>query len=215
MEKPELSKSLAPFFEKLEKLSKIQRILIFCGILIVTVGIFVYALWLPKLDEIKKLESEYDKLSKKLDVAERTAKTLPDFENKMQKADTKLKMVLKALPETKEIPALLESISLCGQDAGLEFILFQPKGERNKNFYAEIPVSIQVVGKYHNVATFFDKVARLPRIVNIDDIKLNVEKGSKDNRLFISCTAITYKFIDAKVSKSEKKGKKKGRRGRK
>ncbi|MFH2043913.1 MAG: type 4a pilus biogenesis protein PilO [Pseudomonadota bacterium] len=211
MEKPELSKSLAPIFEKLEKLSKIQRILIFCGILIATVGIFVYALWLPKLDKIKKLDSEYNKLTKKLDIAVKTSKTLPEFKDKMYKADVKLKIVLKALPEKKEIPTLLESISLCGQDAGLEFILFQPQGERQKNFYAEIPVSIQVIGKYHNVATFFDKVARLPRIVNINNINMKVDKG---NKLFTSCTAVTYRFLKADASKSKKKGKKKGRRRR-
>ncbi|MBU1055631.1 MAG: type 4a pilus biogenesis protein PilO [Proteobacteria bacterium] len=211
MEKPELSKSLAPIFEKLEKLSKIQRILIFCSILIAAVGIFVYALWLPKLDKIKKFESENQELTKKLNIAEKTSKSLPEFKAKMLKADIKLKIVLKALPEKKEIPTLLESISLCGQDAGLEFILFQPKGEKQNNFFAEIPVSIQVIGKYHNVAIFFDKVARLPRIVNIDNINMKVDKG---NNLFTSCTAVTYRFLKADASKSKNKGKKKGRKRR-
>lgn len=215
MEKPEFSKSIAPIFEKLEKLSKTQRILIFCGILIAIVGIFVYTMWLPKFDKINKLESEYKQLTSKLDAAKRTAKNLPEFKEKMSIADAQLKIVTKALPETKEIPTLLESISLCGQDAGLEFVLFQPENEQNKNFYAEIPVSMQVSGKYHNVATFFDKVARLPRIVNINNISMKIDQAKKDNELFTSCTAVTYKFLDLKASEPAGKAMKKGRIPRK
>ncbi len=208
MEKPELSKSIPPVFEKLEKLSKTQRILIFCGILIATVAIFIYTLWVPKIDKIKKLESEYKQLTNKLDAAKRTAKNLPEFKEKMNIADAKLNIVMKALPETREIPHLLESISLCGQNAGLEFILFQPGGEIIKNFYAEIPVAIQVTGKYHNVAIFFDKVARLPRIVNINNITMNPEQTKQNNELMTSCTAVTYKFMDVKPSAPGQKSKK-------
>ncbi|MBU3949322.1 MAG: type 4a pilus biogenesis protein PilO [Proteobacteria bacterium] len=216
MEKPELSKSIAPIFEKLEKLSKIKRILIFCGILIVIVGVFVYTMLLPKFDKISKLESEYKTLTNKLNTAKRTASSLPEFKEKMNNADMQLKIVMQALPETKEIPTLLESISLCGQDAGLEFILFQPGNEINKNFYAEIPVSIIVTGKYHNVATFFDKVARLPRIVNINDISMKPDdKNKNEEQLLTSCTAITYKFLDAKDSAPAEKVNKKGIKARK
>ncbi|MGB5156099.1 type 4a pilus biogenesis protein PilO [Desulfobacterium sp. N47] len=212
MEKPEVSKSLAPIIEKLEKLSKIQRILIFCGILVFTFAIFYFTMLSPKRDEIEKLELEYKQLTAKLDVAKRTAKNLPEFKEKMNKADAQLKIVMQVLPEKKEIPTLLESISLCGQDAGLEFILFQPQNERNKQFYAEIPVLIQVTGKYHNVAIFFDKVARLPRIVNINNISMKVDQSKKDNSLLTSCTAITYRFLDAKATAPPGKAIKKGRR---
>jgi type IV pilus assembly protein PilO len=117
---------------------------------------------------------------------------------------------MKALPEKKEIPTLLASVSRSGQDAGLEFLLFQPKNENNKDFYAEIPVAIEVTGSYHNVALFFDKVARLSRIVNIDNINLTAQKAKEAGKglsLKTSCTAITYRFIESEGKK--KKGKKK------
>ena len=107
---------------------------------------------------------------------------------------------MKALPEKKEIPNLLASISSSGQDSGLEFALFEPKPENNKDFYAEIPVAVKVSGSYHNVASFFDKVSRLPRIVNIDNISITAQKQTKKEGLSLStsCTAITYRFIEKK-----------------
>jgi type IV pilus assembly protein PilO len=208
MEKPDISKSIAPIFEKLEKLSKVKRFLLFSGIIIVIVAAFVYFILFPKIQQYQKLSTEYSALDKKLIAAKKTAAELPKLREEFNKAEIQLKEVMKALPESKEIPSLLESISLSGQEAGLEFNLFQPGNEINQSFYAEIPVSIQISGKYHNVAVFFDKVARLPRIVNIKDVLMKVDQTKKSSDLVTTCTAVTYKFLDIKEQpeKSEKKG---------
>jgi type IV pilus assembly protein PilO len=83
---------------------------------------------------------------------------------------------LNLLPNTKEIPALLKTITQLGTDSQLEFVLFSPQRERPKDFYMEIPVSIQVSGSYHNVAVFFDKVGRMDRIINILNVDMKPEK---------------------------------------
>ncbi len=198
MEKPDISKSIAPIFEKLEKLSKIKRFVLFGGIAVAIIAVVIYFIFLPKIKEFQRLSAEYSALDKKLAAAKKTAQELPKLTEEFNKAEIQLKVVMKALPESKEIPSLLESISLSGQEAGLEFVLFQPGSERNKSFYAEIPVSIQISGKYHNVAVFFDKVARLPRIVNIQDIVMKVDPSKKTNDLVTTCSAVTYKFLDIK-----------------
>ncbi|RPH52332.1 MAG: protein PilO [Desulfobacteraceae bacterium] len=208
MEKPSISKSIATVFEKLEKLSKIQRMLFFGGTLLLIIAIFGYFMYFPKMQELKKLGSEYEDLEKKLTAAKKTAKNLSKVKEEMNNAESQLKIVMKALPETREIPTLLESISLSGQDAGLEFVLFQPGNEQDKSFYAEIPVSIQISGKYHNVALFFDKVARLPRIVNIQDINMEPDTAKKNNELLTTCTAVTYRFLEAKAAEPAAEDKK-------
>jgi type IV pilus assembly protein PilO len=208
MEKPSISKLIAPVFEKLEKISKIQRMLFFGGTLFLIVGIFGYFMYFPKMQALKKMGSEYEDLEKKLSAAKKTAKNLPKVKEEMNNAESQLKIIMKALPETREIPSLLESISLSGQDAGLEFVLFQPGNEQDKSFYAEIPMSIQVSGKYHNVALFFDKVARLPRIVNIQDINIEPDPAKKNNELLTTCTAMTYRFLEAKAAAPADKAKK-------
>ena len=189
--------------DKIGKLTKLYKILLCLGLFVLLVGPFVYFSFLPKITKISGLKNEH---TTRLVTAKAKANRLKYYQDKLKDAEMEFKIVMKKLPEKKEIPALLSSISQSGRDAGLEFLLFQPEPEQNKDFYAEIPVSIKVTGNYHNVALFFDKVARLSRIVNIDDINMTAGKGG--NALETSCTAVTYRFVETKP-KTETKPKKK------
>lgn len=184
-----------PIFDKLEQLSKIQRIAIWAGLLILLIVAFVYFSYLPKLKTIDKLKSNLTRIEKELEVAKKNARQLNTYRKKMQDAEEQFKIVMRALPEKEEIPTLLTGISKAGKNSGLNFILFQPKAEIKKDFYAEIPVAMEVVGDYHGVATFFESVAELNRIVNIRGIKMMPE--DEGETLKTTCTAVTYKFIEA------------------
>ncbi len=206
MKKPELSlESIEPFFEKISKLSQLQRVLISGGIFLIFIGLFVWLSYWPKFTEIGKIKDSLKKLEKELKAAKKDAKDLKKYKKRMKEAENRFKLVMKSLPEKEEIPSLLSNISLSGQDAGLEFVLFQPKKEIKRDFYAEIPVAIKVTGQYHNVALFFDKVARLPRVVNIRNILMTPGKGKSSDKLSTGCTAVTYKFIDKPKKKRKKK----------
>ena len=195
------------FFAKIEELSKVQRILIFSGVFIAIIAIFVFLLYKPKLAQISTLKKQLDTLEQKLVVAKKNSANLKKFQQQMKEAEVQFKTAMRQLPEKEEIPSLLTSISRSGQDVGLEFLLFEPKSEVRKEFYAEIPVAMQVRGGYHDLAVFFDKVARLSRIVNIKNIKMGRAKDSTD--LNTSCTAVTYKFVEPAPDKKSKKKKKK------
>jgi type IV pilus assembly protein PilO len=188
---------LAPLIENIEKLTRPQRIGIYAGVLVFLIGISVWLLFWPKYDEIGQLEKQLDQVQAQLAKAKKNASELNDWRSKMKEKEAKYKQVMRALPEKEEIPSLLTGISEAGKDAGLEFVLFQPKPENTQDFYAEIPVDINVSGTYHQVAVFFDKVANLPRIVNIRNIKMSPQ-SQKDggNELMTTCQAVTYKFIE-------------------
>ncbi len=207
MKKIDFSKQtdkLLTAIDKIGKLSKLYRILIFFGICLVLVGPFIYFIYLPKMETISKLKKEYEETETKLVTARAKANQLRRWEAKMKEAKDEFNMVVKKLPEKKEIPSLLASISQAGQSAGLDFLLFQPKPEAKKGFYAQIPISIRVAGSYHNVALFFDKVARLSRIVNIFNVSMSVSKSKTNvSKLSTSCTAVTYRFIEAKPKKKK------------
>jgi type IV pilus assembly protein PilO len=209
MKKIDISKFTEWLLEKTDKIGKLPRlyrILICLVILGMIIGPFFYFLYQPKIRKIDELKQEHELLETKIVRAKAKARQLKHFQDKLKNAQTKFKIAVKKLPEQKEIPSLLSSVSRSGHDAGLEFLLFEPKGERTKEFYAEIPVSIIVTGNYHKTALFFDRVARLHRIVNIDDIKMTKTKGT--NKLQTSCTAVTYRFVETqpkKVSKKENK----------
>ncbi len=205
----EKTSSLETFFVKLEKLSQLQRILISSAAFLLIIGLTIWLSYGPKLNDIKRLNVEFDKLNKELIIAKKDARDLKKFQQNMKEEEAAFKLVMKSLPEKEEIPSLLESISLEGQESGLEFLLFQPKGEVRKDFYAEIPVAIKITGGFHNIASFFDRVARLPRVVNIRDIVITgiASKDSSMNKLSTSCTAVTYKFIEPKKKPPAKRRK--------
>jgi len=130
--------ALAPFFEKVEKLSTVQRILIYVATFVVLIGTVVWFLYLPKWETKGQLETELEDLSNKLVVAKRNAAKLPKLRAQMKAEEEKFQAASKALPERREIPSLLTSVSQSGGDAGLEFQLFQPGGETN-NFMWRYP----------------------------------------------------------------------------
>lgn len=194
------------FYARVGALPRMHRILIcvltFAGVM----GIFYYFFFIPQHEEMKRLEDSYLQLKGQLDVYKRKAALLGKFKKKMAEAQIRFDSAMSALPDKKEIPNLLTDISNSGKDAGLEFILFQPRPEVKTRYYAEIPVNIKVQGGYHQVGEFFDKVSRLHRIVNIKDITMT--PGKHEGSLLTSCTAVTYMFVEKKESK-DKKGKKK------
>jgi len=198
-------KPIEPLFEKAGNISKLHRILICVATFIVITGSFVYFLYLPKFENLNQLNSEYKSLEQRLASAKIKAAQLNKYREKMKTAETQYKIAMKALPDKKEIPSLLTSISESGKEAGLEFLLFQPISEINKDFYAEIPVSIKVAGNYHNVGLFFDKVSKLSRIVNIKDIVIATPR--EGGMLNTSCTAVTYRFVEAEEKNAAKKKK--------
>ncbi len=197
------AKSLEPIFEKVSRLTRMQRILICIGTFLLLIGGFFYLSYMPKFKEIDGLNAKQRKVDEELRTAKQNAKQLTRFKQEMKEAEDEFKIAMNALPEKKEIPSLLEGISKSGQDSGLEFLLFKPNPDKTIEFYAEIPVSIQVKGGFHNLALFFDRVARLSRIVNIKDI--SIASTDKPGDLKIECTAVTYRFLDSEVKEEPKK----------
>jgi type IV pilus assembly protein PilO len=118
-----------------------------------------------------------------------------------------------ALPDKRELPSLLTEISKAGSVVGLDFLLFKPEKEITEAFYKKIPVSIKVVGRYHQMTDFFFQITRLNRIVNIEDVKVAVQKGGLT--LEMTCEAVTYMFVEKeeetpdKINKNNKNKRKK------
>lgn len=197
------------FVDRIEGLTRTQRIAIFAGTFALITALFVGLLLYPKFTEISKKEEEYKKIARKLTVAKNKARQLAELQRLEEEAKIKFKIAMRALPEKKEIPLLLTSISDMGREAGLEFLLFKPQPVRKKDFYEEIPVSVQVVGSYHQTALFFDLVANLPRVVNITNIAM--DPTGTENELSTNCTPVTYRFIEGSEVGADGNSKGKGK----
>jgi type IV pilus assembly protein PilO len=208
--------NLSSFFEKIDKLPRLYKILIMAGTVILLIGPFVYFSYLPKHKEIGELSEKLSDLESELLVAKRKADQIDEVRRQIAAAEEEFEEAKQALPESEEIPSLLTQISNAGQDSGLEFLLFKPENEVSKGFYAEIPVSIEVIGRYHDVTRFYNKLARLDRIVHVKDVVMDMAQRKKkkgadsatEDRLNVSCKAVTYKFLEQEPE-SDDKGKKK------
>jgi len=201
-------------WHKLSKLSRAHKIIISVAILGTLWGCFVWFFYMPQTEKISKLNQDLKSAQDKLARLKNVEQNLRAFKKQFKETELKFKEALKLLPDNEEIPTLLTSISNLGAESGLEFILFQPQKDVPRNFYAEIPLKLEVTGPYHNVATFFDQVSRLSRIVNIGDVTMTEMKAAKTQAdvvvLKTGCTATTYKFIEAK--EEPKKGTKRPRK---
>jgi type IV pilus assembly protein PilO len=127
---------------------------------------------------------------------------LPAYKEQMEEMEQTFGSLLRQLPNTTEVPDLLVDITQAGLGRGLEFTLFRPEKELPKDFYAEMPISVEVRGTYHELAQFVSDVAALPRIVTFGDIAIS---ASKDNKLAMSAKARTYRYMEeGSVKKQEK-----------
>ncbi len=164
---------------------------------------FYFVILSPKLADIKKLNVERVKLQADVDKAEDAAKNLKKHEAELAEAEKRFEQISIVLPKTKEIPALLTSISDHGTSAGLDFNSFTPGSETPQEFYAEIPISIKIRGPYHNVGYFLDQVSKLERIVTVKDITMgSPEKIEGEMLLSSSCNLLTYRFTSTEEKTS-------------
>lgn len=169
------------------------RIAIFAGTIVILAVAFWYFVYDPYSTEIAQTEGKIAKLQTEINKAKARASNLKRFEVEYAEVDAQFQEALKLLPNTKEIPSLLKSITQLGTDSQLEFLLFSPQRERAQDFFMEIPVSIEVSGTYHNVAIFFDKVGQMERIVNILNVSMTPQKD-RSTILTTRFDAVTYRF---------------------
>jgi len=199
-----------PNIEKILKLPNKQKIGILVLILCLEAAALVYFLYLPRHKELNTLRTQLTKLQAEVDEKTRIANNLPKLKKEYDDLTVELERALTELPNSKEIPSLLTSITSLGKNAGLDFLTFKPKPEVAKDFYAEVPVDIVVYGSYISVANFYAAVANLPRIVNITNVDF-AEVKNANNRMMtkVNCLATTFRFLDKKEIKDDKKTPKK------
>ena len=114
---------------------------------------------------------------------------------KKQLADIKQAFgaLLKQLPNKQEMDALITDVNQAGLGRGLQFDLFRPEAETVSEFYAATPIRVKVNGGYHDIAAFVSDVAKLPRIVTLQDISI---VPAKDGVLNMDATVKTYRYLD-------------------
>jgi type IV pilus assembly protein PilO len=168
------------------------------GVGVILIAALYYSfLFSPKADEVAKLADSVEIARNEKTVKTQKAANLSRLRQDLQRLDAELKKAIAQLPEKKEIPELLSSISSKAQQSGLDVLLFRPRPESYQEFYAEVPVDITVKGNFHNTVNFFDDVGRMDRLVNIDNIGFKNPTVSGDSVVLETTSVATaFRFLD-------------------
>jgi type IV pilus assembly protein PilO len=188
-------------------LSPKAKLLITIAIIIFPLVVFYFTFFEPNKEKIGQLETQKNSLIAEIKNVEAKISDLPKFKKELDEAKIIFEETSALLPKDKEIPTLLTDISALGRNAGLDFLTFKPMPDIPKDFYAEIPIVINVKGPYHNMGFFFDQVSKLERIVSVSNVKMSSPKKDGSEMLLNSdCTLVTYRFTNVELPKPTKDG---------
>ncbi|MCW8829202.1 MAG: type 4a pilus biogenesis protein PilO [Gammaproteobacteria bacterium] len=162
-----------------------------------------------QLEVLARHESTENTLKKDFEKKQSKAVNLEAYQAQMVEMEESFGTMLRQLPSKTEVADLLVDITQTGLASGLEFDLFKPNNESPKEFYAELPISIEVNGGYHQLGAFVSGVAALPRIVTLHDIQI---KAGKEGQLKMAATAKTYRYLDEDELAAGRASKKRRRR---
>lgn len=148
---------------------------------------------MDQLTELDSLERKEMELKSSFASKQQKAVNLPEYVKQLEQIQGSLGEMLKQMPTEEEVASLLVDISQTGLASGLEFRLFKPAGQVAKDFYSELPIDIQVIGRYEELGLFVSGLASLPRIVTVHNVDIAPYDKAKDGMMLMNAVVKTYK----------------------
>jgi type IV pilus assembly protein PilO len=180
----------------------IPRMTLLAGIVFVLVIAGWWFLWSDQLVELETKQKEEETLKLQYIDKKKQAVNLDLYIEQLAEIDRSFGALLKQLPNKSEIEALLIEVNQAGLGRGLQFELFRPGAEQIKDFYAELPIAVKIVGNYHDFGAFAADIAKLPRIVTLNNISI---VPGKDGALSLDATTKTFRYLDEEEVAKQKK----------
>lgn len=191
----------------------IPRIIILAGIFAALLLLAGWFGWQSQLEDLENKQTEERKLKDDWLAKKKQAVSLDEYKNQLVEIERSFGALLKQLPNAAEMESLLIDINQAGLGRGLQFELFKPGAESAKDFYAELPITLKISGKYHDLGAFAGDVAKLPRIVTLNEIRI---ESDKTKGMGMDAVAKTFRYLDPeevarqkRIEKEKSKGAKK------
>jgi type IV pilus assembly protein PilO len=193
---------IAVLAAKIQKIPTKTRLIGFGVLILVLVGVFIYFVHIPMTTQIQGLEKDISGLQATIKANDERIMQLDALRAEVKALQERLTVLTQQLPSDTEVSGLLRQIQDLVTQSGLTLKLWRPgkKKTASNGLYDEIPIALNIVGGYHDLALLFDRVSKLTRIVNILDVKMS---GAKMNNsggmdIDISCTAMTFAAVENK-----------------
>lgn len=165
------------------------------AIFIFLVGAGYWFMWKPSMEELEQVVNKETELRNVFMAKKKEAINLPIYKQQMVEIERTFGALLRQLPDKSQMDGLLTDINAAGLEVGLEFELFRPGQESPADFYAVKPISIRVVGGYHQLGAFAQNIAKLSRIVTLEDLTISPVGGG--DKLGVNATAKTFRYLDS------------------
>ncbi len=180
----------------------VPRVVILAGILIVILALGWWLGWRVQLEDLDEKRQQEEKLKEEWRTKKSQAVNLEEYQKQLAEINRSFGALLKQLPNASEMESLLVDINQAGLGRGLQFDLFKPGAEGFHEFYAELPITIKVLGPYHDLGAFTGDIAKLPRIVTLNDIDI---APAREGGMTMSAVAKTFRYLDeAEVARQKK-----------
>jgi type IV pilus assembly protein PilO len=199
---------MASKLDSISKLSTSKKVILLLVVLGALTAVYYLVFYSPNRETLDQLTNELNQEKQKLSKSMAIYRDLQKFEEQVEKLNRELQVVRTQLPDEKEIPELLKNISSLGKESNLEFTLFRPKPEEPQPHYSKVPIELNTIGSYHNTGIFFDRVSKLPRIINVVDFnmtRVKEIKGKEEVLVKTSCLLNTYRLVEKKEEKTSEK----------
>jgi type IV pilus assembly protein PilO len=187
-------------FEKLGKVPKSARYGAVGAIIVLVAAGYYFVSYQDGAAQLAAHRTRAQELQRKLTNVRAIANNVGEFEQEVAMLERQLEVALKQLPNRKQFEDLLQDITTAGKKVGVAIKSIERKGEIAHDFYAEVPFSLQLEGDYHDIAMFFERVAKLPRIVNIGSMRVEAPAGQAAGsltQLRVEGTATTFRFLNS------------------
>jgi type IV pilus assembly protein PilO len=189
------------------------RLLCAAGVIAAVAVLGHFAYWSGQFEEQERLALEESTLRSDYKTKMAQAINLEALQAQKLQVDQYVERLEKQLPSKAEMAALLSDINQAGVGRGLQFELFRPGQVMVRDYYAELPIDIKVVGSYHDIGAFAGDMANLPRIVTLNNMSVST---GKDGVLTLDAVAKTFRYLDPEELTAQRKARddKKGKKGK-
>jgi type IV pilus assembly protein PilO len=174
---------------------------------VIIFGLAYFLYFKPQQAEYARIKAERVQVENEVLQLQEKKKQLDKIEAEIAALTGQLQELQKIIPQKEEIDVILRMIQQMALDSRLDIIRFTPRGEINRDFYAERPIPIEVTGNYHNLASFFDRLSKFERLFNIENFAIRALPNQTDDlTIAANFTAKTYIFLEEKANPPAKPG---------
>ena len=190
----------------------VPRMTLWAAVVVICAAVGYFSVWSEQMSDLDTLRQQEVALKEQYRAKLQQSINLEELRRQKEQVNQYVLTLEKQLPSKAEMDALLSDINQAGIGRGLQFELFRPGQVNLREYYAELPISVKVSGRYHDLGAFASDIANLPRIVTLNNLNI---QATKDLTLTLDATAKTFRYFDEEEMNAQRRARDAAKAGKK